>query len=118
MGSGQRTWNRHFTNASSHRRELLNMDNKDGTLNRNQSIFQHRRLQEFVRHIFVAHGLPEEDAETSACALVKANLRGVGSHGIARVPMYCNRLRRGVAKARPDIRVERVAPAAALACPP
>lgn len=90
------------------------MDNQNGTLNRNQSIFQHRRLQEFVRQVFIAYGLPEEDAETSAYALVRANLRGVDSHGVARVPMYCNRLRRGVAKARPDIRVERVAPAAAL----
>ena len=90
------------------------MDNQDGTLNRNQAFFQHRRLQDFVRQVFSAHGLPDEDAETAAGALVKANLQGVDSHGVGRVPMYCERLRRGVARARPDIRVERVASAAAL----
>ena len=90
------------------------MNKQDGTLNRKQVFFHHDRLQEFVRQVFIAHGLPDEDAATASRALVKANLRGVDSHGVARVPMYCTRLRRGVAKARPEIRIDHVAPAAAL----
>ena len=77
-------------------------------------VFRHQHLQAFVERVFGAHGLVEEDAQTAAAALVRANLRGVDSHGVARVPMYCERLRRGVATAQPTIRIERIARAAAL----
>jgi len=68
----------------------------------------------FVQRVFVGHGLPAADAETAARALVWANLRGVDSHGVARVPMYCERLRRGATNPRPDIVIRPVAPAASL----
>ena len=89
------------------------MDYQEDIFKSRRVFFQHDRLREFVRKVFVAHDLAEEDAQTAASALVKANLRGIDSHGVARVPMYCERLRRGVAKARPEIRTERVASAAA-----
>ncbi len=71
-------------------------------------------LTNWLQPVFGAHGLPEADAATATRALVRASLRGVDSHGVARVPMYCERLRRGVANPVPDIRVQRTAPAAAL----
>ncbi len=71
-------------------------------------------LEDWVNRVFAAHGLPADDARTASRALVKANLRGVDSHGVARVPMYGERLRRGVANPNPKISVTRVAPAAAL----
>ncbi|KPJ78463.1 MAG: hypothetical protein AMJ54_03590 [Deltaproteobacteria bacterium SG8_13] len=74
-------------------------------------VIRHDRLTDFVQRVFIAHNMPAEDAGTAAAALVKANLRGVDSHGVARVPMYCERLRRGVANARPNLRTMRVAPA-------
>lgn len=90
------------------------MVHSDASSHSGGSVFQHRQLQAFVEQLFDANGLVAEDARTAAAALVKANLRGVDSHGVARVPMYCERLRRGVAKARPVVRVEKTAPAAAL----
>ncbi|UCH21420.1 MAG: Ldh family oxidoreductase [Deltaproteobacteria bacterium] len=72
------------------------------------------QLHHFIRNIFLRNGLSEEHAETAAYALVKANLRGVDSHGVARVPMYCERLRLGVANPQPQITVSRVASAVAL----
>ena len=62
-------------------------------------------LMRWLPMIFGNHGLPASDARTAARALVKANLRGVDSHGVARVPMYCERLRRGVANPTPEIKV-------------
>jgi LDH2 family malate/lactate/ureidoglycolate dehydrogenase len=70
-------------------------------------------LQAWLQKLFVAHHLPPADALTAARSLVKANLRGVDSHGVARTPMYCERLRRQVTNPRPNIALERVAPAAA-----
>lgn len=78
------------------------------------AVIDHERLLEFVQQIFVFNGLGDEDAGTAAYALVKANLRGVDSHGVARVAMYCERLRRKVAEPCPNIQVTRVAPAVAL----
>jgi LDH2 family malate/lactate/ureidoglycolate dehydrogenase len=58
------------------------------------------QLTIFIQQIFAYNGLAMEDAQVAARALVKANLRGVDSHGVVRLPMYCKRLRRGVCNAR------------------
>ena len=70
-------------------------------------------LTEFVRSVFSRLGLPEADAGTVADCLVRANLRGVDSHGVFRVPTYARRLREGLVAARPELRPERVTAAAA-----
>ena len=69
-------------------------------------------LRAFVGEVFQAHGLPPADAKTEAEGLVLANLRGVDSHGVARLPMYCERLRQGVLEPEPKIVVAQVSPAA------
>jgi LDH2 family malate/lactate/ureidoglycolate dehydrogenase len=69
-------------------------------------------LRAFVGEVFHARGLAPEDSATVAEGLVLANLRGVDSHGVARLPMYCERLRRGVLEPAPEIVVEQVSPAA------
>ena len=68
----------------------------------------------FARLLFQQAGLTEKDAATVADGLIKANLRGIDSHGVSRIPMYLERLRRGVVNARPNLSVTRVADAAAL----
>ena len=70
-------------------------------------------LREFATDIFRGHGLSAEDALVVAGCLVQANLRGVDSHGVSRIPVYAERLRRKLVEPRPVIRIERVATAAA-----
>jgi LDH2 family malate/lactate/ureidoglycolate dehydrogenase len=48
----------------------------------------HERLRGIVRDIFTAAGTPASDATTVAESLVWANLRGIDSHGVGRVPRY------------------------------
>src|SRR5258705_8003762 len=67
----------------------------------------------FTRQLLLAHGLPEQDAATVAHCLVSADLRGVDTHGIARLPGYLDRVRRGLINAKPDLKPERVTPVAA-----
>ena len=86
----------------------------DNNPKKGQLIIPSTRLHHFVRKIFLRNGLSEKHADTAAYALVKASLRGVDSHGVARVPMYCKRLRLRVANPQPKINVSRVAPAVAL----
>ena len=45
-------------------------------------------LQRFIADIFRARGLAPEDAGCVAEVLVWANLRGIESHGVSRVPRY------------------------------
>ncbi|GAA4120555.1 Ldh family oxidoreductase [Aminobacter aganoensis] len=71
------------------------------------------RLETAVAAIFAGLGVPADDAATVAQCLVLADLRGVGTHGISRIPIYADRLRRGLVRARPDIRVTHPMPAAA-----
>jgi L-2-hydroxycarboxylate dehydrogenase (NAD+) len=57
--------------------------------------------QRFVADLFRAVDVPVEDAELVAEVLVGADLRGIRSHGLARIPYFMTRLRRGVINARP-----------------
>jgi LDH2 family malate/lactate/ureidoglycolate dehydrogenase len=50
--------------------------------------------------------VPSDDARTVAECLVQADLRGVDSHGVVRLPVYARRIQAKVVKARPAIRVE------------
>jgi LDH2 family malate/lactate/ureidoglycolate dehydrogenase len=70
-------------------------------------------LRRFTAAIFAGLGLPGPDALTVADCLVAANLRGVDTHGVFRVPTYARRLRAGLVAPRPALRLERVATAAA-----
>lgn len=70
-------------------------------------------LTSFCRRVLVAVGLSEEDAATVAGSLVAADLRGVSTHGVMRLPIYVERMRRGLIATRPSIRVRRTGPATA-----
>ncbi|GAA4164732.1 Ldh family oxidoreductase [Shinella granuli] len=85
------------------------MQAKDGTVVHADAA----RLEAAVAGIFAGLDLPAQDAATVAHYLVLADLRGVGTHGISRIPVYADRLRRGLVRARPDIRVSHPMPAAA-----
>src|SRR5271169_1051373 len=64
----------------------------------------------FGRRLLAAHGLPEEDAATVARCVVRADLRGVDTHGLQTLPHYLARVRRGLINPRPNLKVERVTP--------
>ena len=71
-------------------------------------------LRHFGVALFERQGLPPDHAAIVMSGLIEANLRGIDSHGVARIPMYLTRLRRGVVNPRPQLRVERTAVAAVL----
>ena len=50
--------------------------------------------------------VPPDDARIVADCLVQADLRGVDSHGVVRLPVYAKRIQANVLKARPVIKVE------------
>ena len=62
-------------------------------------------LEAFTRDVFIRVGLPSEDATVEAEVLVWANLRGVDSHGVLRIPSYVEMVDRGDMNPRPKIQV-------------
>ncbi len=64
----------------------------------------------FGRRLLLAHGLPEDDATTVARCLVRADLRGVDTHGLQYLPHYLDRVRQGLINPKPKFNVERVTP--------
>src|ERR1700688_4003758 len=64
----------------------------------------------FGRRLLVSHGLAETDAAIVAGCLVRADLRGVDTHGLQFLPQYLDRVRRGLVNPKPDLVVERVTP--------
>lgn len=64
-------------------------------------------LEAYVAAIFVAAGVAAPMAADWARMVVWANLRGVDSHGVLRVPRYVDLLRRKSINPTPDMRVTR-----------
>ncbi|MGH8724798.1 MAG: Ldh family oxidoreductase [Burkholderiales bacterium] len=72
------------------------------------------KLTAFTAACLEKLGLAAADARLVAETLVAANLRGVDSHGVVRLPHYATRLRNGTVKARPNITARRTAPSTAV----
>jgi L-2-hydroxycarboxylate dehydrogenase (NAD+) len=70
-------------------------------------------LRDFSAAVFARLGLPKPHAGLVADCLVKANLRGLDSHGVARIPIYAKRLRLGLVNPRPTLTVKQVTQSAA-----
>ncbi len=63
-----------------------------------------KAAREFCVKVFVAAGLPSGDAETVTDNLVLGDLRGLASHGIARLKVYTERIKNGLINAKPQIK--------------
>jgi LDH2 family malate/lactate/ureidoglycolate dehydrogenase len=61
-------------------------------------------LQEFTKKAFAKAGVSAAHAEIVAHHLVQANLRGVDSHGVARIPYYIKGIELGEVNTSPKIR--------------
>src|SRR3954470_13167836 len=67
----------------------------------------------FARRVLAAHGVPDADAGVVANCLVSADLRGVDTHGLCRLPIYLERVRAGVINPKPSLNLKKATPVAA-----
>lgn len=59
-------------------------------------IYTYTQLYQFAHNIFLQIGCSEPDATTAATVLLSADLRGIDSHGIARLSGYVRLYEQGV----------------------
>ncbi len=70
-----------------------------------EAIVQTESLTDFCVQVFQKLGMPEEDARITTDVLVTANLRGIDSHGVARLRRYVNGIRDGMMSVDPEVEV-------------
>lgn len=69
--------------------------------------FSVSHLRDFTRDVFIHFGVPEHDALTAAEVLLKADVRGIDSHGVARLRTYVDMFKIGRINPKPNIKIIR-----------
>jgi L-2-hydroxycarboxylate dehydrogenase (NAD+) len=70
-----------------------------------ESLFTLERLSSFTKQIFIKIGCTEEDATSASKTLLSADLRGVDSHGVARLVGYVRLWETQRVNAKPNIHI-------------
>src|SRR5260370_30558476 len=76
-------------------------------------IFHIETLREFCTRVFLHFRVPKDDAAQAADVLACADLRGIDSHGVARLYSYCGMLSEGHINPKPQIKTLRSTPSTA-----
>lgn len=79
----------------------------------NETIYSYNQLFTFSKDIFLKIGCSEEDAVLAARVLLSADLRGIDSHGIARLTGYVRLWETKRINAQPDINIIHQTPSTA-----
>lgn len=79
-----------------------------------EEIFSYHRLLSFTKAVFEHIGCSEEDAMIASRALLSADLRGIDSHGIARLNGYVRLWEAKRANPTPDIKIVHETPSTAV----
>lgn len=67
----------------------------------------------FVEKVLIGNGVPQNNAAIVAKCLVEADLRGVDTHGMNRIPSYMARIRQGVLDPKASPTLRQITPAVA-----
>jgi len=70
-------------------------------------VFRIETLREFCARVFLHFGVPQSDALQAADVLASADLRGIDSHGVARMNSYVGLLSEGLINPKPQIKLVR-----------
>lgn len=76
--------------------------------------FTYTQLFSFAREVFLKIGCSEKEAGDAAKVLLSADLRGVDSHGIARLSGYVRLWQAGRVNAKPDLKIIHETPSTAV----
>lgn len=77
-------------------------------------LIEEEKLTRAVREILLKAGATEEEAQIVATELVTADMMGVNSHGVLRVPQYLGEIDQGLVVPKANIRVVKETPATAI----
>jgi len=67
-----------------------------------------KKLTKLVKKIFLNHGLTNKHALISSNTIIRAELVGAPSHGLTRLKMYCDRLKKKLINPNPKIKIKKI----------
>ena len=67
-----------------------------------------KKLKPLLVKIFKKNGLNTDHALISANALINAELVGAYGHGLSRLKMYCDRIKKKVINPKPKIKIKKI----------
>ena len=67
-----------------------------------------KKLEKEIKNIFLKHGLSSNHANISAKAIINAELLGATSHGLSRLKMYCDRIKKKLINSKPKIKIKNI----------
>ena len=71
-------------------------------------------LKKKLIYIFKRYSLSSSHAKISAEAIIKAELVGAQSHGLSRLKMYCDRIKKNLINSKPKIKIKKISKSASL----
>ncbi len=66
------------------------------------------QLKTIIKKIFIKHKLSNEHANVCTNAIINAELVGASSHGVSRVKMYCDRIKKKLINPQPKIKFKKI----------
>ena len=69
---------------------------------------KNKKIYNLVKKIFIKHKLSSHHAEISARAILNAEIVGAYGHGLSRLKMYCDRIRKNVINPKPKIKIKKI----------
>ena len=66
------------------------------------------KLKNKIKKIFIKHGLVNNHASICANALINAELVGAPTHGLSRLKMYCDRIKKKLINPKPKIKIKKI----------
>ena len=67
-----------------------------------------KELFNLIKKIFIKHKLSSHHAEISAKAIINAEIVGAYGHGLSRLKMYCDRIKKKVINPKPKIKIKKI----------
>ena len=80
----------------------------------NDAILAYGQLNTFTKKIFFKMGCPEDQAALAASSLLRADLRGIDSHGVARLSGYVRLWEAKRVNSKPEIKIVHESPSTAV----
>ena len=69
---------------------------------------KHHQLKKIIKDIFIKQGLSKNHADISANALINAELVGAYGHGLSRLKMYCDRIKKKIINPKPKFKIKKI----------
>ena len=66
------------------------------------------KLRIIIKNVFIKHKLSKQHASICSNALINAELVGAPSHGLSRLKMYCDRIKKKLINPKPKIKVKKI----------